>query len=57
MAINTAAEECFIAHDGDKYELGTSSQINEAESEDEDEDLCYLEMGDGKSDADDSDIE
>jgi len=56
-SINAAAEECFIAHDGDKYELGTSSQMNEAESEDEDEDLGYLEMGDGKSDADDSDIE
>lgn len=56
-AINAAAEECFIAHDGDKYELGASSQMNEAESEDEDEGVLYNVWPGGKSDADDSDIE
>ena len=54
--INSAAEECFIAHDGDKYELGTSSQMNEADSEEEEE-VPYFEWENGKSDGDDSDIE
>jgi len=51
MAINTAAEECFIAHDGDKYELGTSSHANEpvSEEEEEEEENAYVYTPDGKS--------
>lgn len=55
--INSAAEDCFIAHDGDKYELGTSSQMNEADSEEEEDEVPYFEWENGKSDGDDSDID
>ena len=55
MAINSAAEECFIAHDGDKYELGASSHANEAEAESEEEEEdenVYVYTSDGKSEPD-----
>jgi hypothetical protein len=47
MAIHSAAEKCFVAHDGKSYDNGSSEILAYSEDEaDEDEEVCFFENED-----------